>query len=218
LKQQALALHGKGIFGRVANFSALPNPTLHDGETWIALASEGAAWDPLTYYPSGQYYSNGVSWLYDSNPYQASQSDVNAGLIGDLFVSPFTLANSTQWATKQDYLVSGTNIKTITGNSLLGAGDLVVIMPTANASLAGTGLRVVEASTLGVPSATKELIDGFLSAGATATLLSNTANWNLIGVYIGTAITGTYQGQQYYDSDYYFVCVDDNDWIRIPRG
>jgi len=139
-------------------------------------------------------------------------------LIGDLFVSPFTLANSTQWATKQDYLVSGTNIKTITGNSLLGAGDLVVIMPTANASLAGTGLRVVEASTLGVPSATKELIDGFLSAGATATLLSNTANWNLIGVYIGTAITGTYQGQQYYDSDYYFVCVDDNDWIRIPRG
>ena len=37
-----------------------------------------------------------------------------------------TGGNSTSWNAKQDALVSGTNIKTINGNSVLGSGDLVV--------------------------------------------------------------------------------------------
>lgn len=100
-ERKALALHGKGVFGKVANYATLPNPTLHDGETWIALASQGTAWLPGslggTYYPKGQYYSDGTNWIYDSTPYQSSQSDVNTGIITDQFVSPSTLANSI-WA------------------------------------------------------------------------------------------------------------------------
>jgi len=100
-KKQVLLISGMGVYGKVANYSALPDPTLHDGETWIALASQGTSWLPGsfggTYYPKGQYYSDGTNWIYDSNSYQASQSDVNTGTITDQWVSPSTLANSV-WA------------------------------------------------------------------------------------------------------------------------
>lgn len=100
-KGQTLAISGKGVFGKVANYSALPNPTLHDGETWIALASQGTSWLPGslggTFYDKGQYYSDGTNWIYDSTPYQASLSTVNTGTNDDQFVSSYTLSNST-WA------------------------------------------------------------------------------------------------------------------------
>lgn len=100
-KGQTLAISGKGVFGKVANYSALPAANLHDGETWICLASQGTPYITAlfggTYYPSGQYYSTGSTWLYDSTAYQASQSAVNAGLITDQWVSPNTLSNS-DWA------------------------------------------------------------------------------------------------------------------------
>lgn len=56
----------------------------------------------------------------------ATQAEVNTGTNTDKFVTPDTLKNSTQWATKQDTLVSGSNIKTINGSSVLGAGNLEV--------------------------------------------------------------------------------------------
>ncbi len=57
---------------------------------------------------------------------EATQPEVNTGTATGVYVSPSTLANSTQWATKQDLLVSATNIKTINGSSVLGSGDLTV--------------------------------------------------------------------------------------------
>jgi len=113
-KKQVLLISGMGVYGKVANYSALPDPTLHDGETWIALASQGTSWLPGsfggTYYPKGQYYSDGTNWIYDSNSYQASQSDVNTGTITDQWVSPSTLANSI-WA----FTVSKVLATTLTG-------------------------------------------------------------------------------------------------------
>ena len=85
-------------------------------------------------------------------------------------------------------------------------------------SFSGSTSRIVEAGATGALTATKDLIDSFLSAGTASTLLSTTTNWSPAKVYTGTTITGTYQGQQYYDSTYYFICVDDNDWIRIARA
>ena len=41
----------------------------------------------------------------------------------------YTPVSPTQLATKQDSLVSGTNIKTVGGNSILGSGDLTVAPP-----------------------------------------------------------------------------------------
>ena len=62
-------------------------------------------------------------------------------------------------------------------------------------------------------------IDAYLISGsATALLLENGNNWDIDGVYIGTSITSTYQGQSYYSNKYWFTAVDDNNWIRLLRG
>lgn len=115
---------------------------------------------------------------------------------------------------------------TVTGNTTFNSGlsaTTLTVSTTSNlygnifTSFSGSTNRVVEAGATGALTATKDLIDSFLSAGTAATLLSTTSNWNASKVYTGTTITGTYQGQQYYDSNYYFVCVDDNDWIRMAR-
>ena len=57
-----------------------------------------------------------------------------------------------------------------------------------------------------------------ISGGATANLLEDTANWDIDGTYIGTTITGTYQGQKHYNSSYFFEAVADNLFIRLIRG
>ena len=114
----------------VANYSALPSPASATGLFYWVESSQGTSWLPGslggTYYNSGMYYSNGVSWTFMNVPYQATQDEVNTGTNNDKFVTPNTFTNATKWGTKQDTLVSATNIKTINGNSILGSGDLVI--------------------------------------------------------------------------------------------
>lgn len=62
------------------------------------------------------------------------------------------------------------------------------------------------------------IVEQYLTTGAITALLENTANWDINGVYTGSAITGTFQGQSHYDGNYYFTAVDDNVWIRLIRG
>lgn len=62
------------------------------------------------------------------------------------------------------------------------------------------------------------IVDQYLPAGTITALLENTANWDINGNYIGTGITGTYQGQSHYDGNYWFTAVADNVWIRLIRG
>jgi len=85
----------------VANYSALPDPTTVSGKFYWAEASQGTSWLPGslggTYYNSGMYYSNGVSWTFMNVPYQATQAEVNTGTNNDKFVTPSTLKNSTQF-------------------------------------------------------------------------------------------------------------------------
>jgi hypothetical protein len=47
--------------------------------------------------------------------------------------------------------------------------------------------------------------------------LNNTGNWNASGVYVGTTITGTFQGQKHYNTTHFFEAVDNNEWIRLLR-
>lgn len=85
-----------------------------------------------------------------------------------------------------------------------------------NTAMSGSSNRLVESSSTGALTATRELIDGFLVAGTAATLLTTTASWTGVN-YTGTAITGTYQGQQYYNNTYVYLAVNDNDWVRMAR-
>lgn len=82
---------------------------------------------------------------------------------------------------------------------------------TTQASILGTALGAGTVSEI-------PIVEQYLSAGTTATLLENTSNWDVNGVYTGTAITGTYQGQAHYNGNYWFTAVDDNVWIRLIRG
>ena len=61
-------------------------------------------------------------------------------------------------------------------------------------------------------------IEAYLVSGSTNTnLLDDTNNWNINGAYIGTSLTGTYQGQSYYNNNYWFTAVVDDTWIRLIR-
>lgn len=62
------------------------------------------------------------------------------------------------------------------------------------------------------------IIEAYIPAGATTTLLETTTNWDVNGNYTGTSITGTFQGQSHYNGNYWFTAVDDNVWIRLVRG
>jgi hypothetical protein len=66
-------------------------------------------------------------------PMEVSTAGVN--LTGSPTVNSVAIANTTQLATKQDTLVSGTNIKTINGASLLGSGNIPVV--TSPSGVAG---------------------------------------------------------------------------------
>jgi hypothetical protein len=66
-------------------------------------------------------------------PMAVSTTTIN--LTGTAQVGGVAIANTTQVAAKQDTLVSGTNIKTINGASLLGSGDIPVV--TSPSGVAG---------------------------------------------------------------------------------
>ena len=61
-------------------------------------------------------------------PMAVSTTTIN--LTGTAQVGGVAIANTTQVAAKQDTLVSGTNIKTINGTSVLGAGNIVTPQPS----------------------------------------------------------------------------------------
>jgi hypothetical protein len=85
--------------------------------------------------------------------------------------------------------------------------------------LANTGTtRVVEVSSGGTVSATRDIISGYISDSTAITNLTTAGNWTINGSYTGTSITGTYQGQNYYDDNYLYTFVADNTPIRLIRG
>ena len=114
----------------VANYSALPDPTTIPYQIWICENAEGTQWLPGslggTYYPEGGYVSNGTKWIYHKDNYQATQNEVNIGTVTNKWLSPFTFENASKWNTKENILVSGTNIKTINGDTILGSGDIII--------------------------------------------------------------------------------------------
>jgi len=127
-----------------------------------------------------------------------------------------TINTVTGWTINGNLLTTGTttlnSTLSVVGNSALNGG-------ITSTSLAGATDRVVQVSSGGSVSASIDIISAYISTGSTAaTQLSNTSNWDINGVYTGSTITGTFQGQRHYDSNYYYEAVADNLFIRLIRG
>lgn len=125
----------------VANYSALPNPTTVSGQFYWCESSQGTSWLPGslggTYYNSGMYYSNGVSWSFVNVPYQATQTEVNTGTNTDKFVTPSTFANASKWNTKQDSLTDvnfGSFSNGLTAKTTIVDADSVNIVDSADSN------------------------------------------------------------------------------------
>lgn len=114
---------GIGIFPVVANYSALPAPATVPGVTYVVLNSQGSRLF-FNYYSKGLYYSDGTSWIYTDTPIVATQAEMDAGVNGEKYGTPATINALLKWSTKQDALVSGTSIKTIEGQNILGSGNI----------------------------------------------------------------------------------------------
>lgn len=105
-----------------------------------------------------------------------------------------------------------TNALVVTGNTVM-SGSVTVT------SFADTGTtRMVETNSGGTLSATRQIVSAFGLPSSAMTALSLNANWDNNGLYTGTTIDSTYQGQEYYDSAYYYRAVSDNYFIRLIRG
>lgn len=144
-------LTGSGYKFIVDNYTELQGVTPTTGDFAYVKNSQGTAWLPGslggTYYAKGIYYYLGSEWTYVGEfPINATQLEVSTGVVSDKFVTPNTLANSTQWNTKantvhshiigdvtglqtainskQDTLVNEVNIKSLNGSNLIGSGSI----------------------------------------------------------------------------------------------
>ena len=106
---------------------------------------------------------------------------------------------------------------TIVGDTNISGATNMAQSITASIFVASNN-RIVESNSGGTVSATKVIIDAYLTSGGTvANLLENGTNWSPSGVYTGSTITGTYQGQKHYSTTYFFEAVQDNLFIRLQR-
>ena len=152
--------------------------------------------------------SGNVYWA----PTFSGSSSVNT------FVTGFTYSNNNLTILQnQGQLPLTVNISSMTGLTINGGLTATTITST---DLSGNGDRIVIASSVGTLSASSQsIIQTYIDpTGTVAGYLDNTSNWDINGIYTGTTITGTYQGQKHYNLNYFFEAVDDNLWIRLIRG
>ena len=115
--------------------------------------------------------------------------------------------------------LQGVTASTISATTLTIGGSSTFKGGITATTLSGTTSRMVESSSTGEITANSTIITAYItSGGTTANLLENTSNWDINGVYTGSTITGTFQGQKHYNPDYFFEAVADNLFIRYIRG
>lgn len=160
----------------VTNYSALPDPTTVPEEFYWCENSQGTSWLPGslggTYYNSGLYYSNGVSWTFMNVPYQATQSEVNTGTNTDKFITPSTFENASKWNSKQDkpQILNLTSDYTLTSST--SAQKLFNVGTGGNGAFDATASTIYEFE-LFVDLSTLSSTSGFFSFSLTGTATYN---------------------------------------------
>jgi hypothetical protein len=136
---------GSGVetnYPEVATYADLPTASTVTGKIYIVRTTTGVIY--INRKLAGIYRSSGSEWLYLGDVATYSLTDHNHNLAdlteksynsltdkpsiptktSDITNDSGFITNSYHDSTKQDTLVSGTNIKTVGGQSLLGEGDI----------------------------------------------------------------------------------------------
>jgi hypothetical protein len=143
---------GTAIITNDSRLSDARTPTAHN-QSWLTITSTPTTTTGygLPAYPTTLPASDVYSWAKASTKPTYTYSEVEAAAtshtqaISTITGSQDSLNNklnrgeaTTLLATKQATLVSGTNIKTVNGNSLLGSGDIAISGSAAWGSITGT--------------------------------------------------------------------------------
>ena len=201
------------------------------GETIFTGGLSADTFSATTYYnlPSSTFTGGTVSGPtiftvgLSANTFSAT-TYFNLPVTADTFTTAFTYSNNVLTLARNQGLSSFTaTINSMTGLTINGVlsvtGATALNGVISSTGLSGTTDRMVQVNSAGGVSATAPIITGYITSGGTAAnLLENTANWDIDGVYTGTSITGTYQGQKHYNGNYFFEAVNDNLFIRLIRG
>ena len=124
------------VDGTTSTLYAPTPPTVDNTPTQSSSnpVSSGGVYDLIHYYDNGNYGITTVGM---------SGSDY-VQFAGEPRYNNSALATTAQVSAKQDALVSGTNIKTVNGTSILGSGNISTVeLPTVTASDNGKVLQVV---------------------------------------------------------------------------
>jgi hypothetical protein len=137
----------------------------------------------------------------------------------DRFVTGFTYNDNTFTIFDNSGSTFDATINTMTGLTINGnlsvTGTSQLDGGISSLSFTGTTDRIVQVNSGG----TFIAVSIYIPSGSTAaTELSTISNWDINGNYIGPAITGTLQGQKWYDGNYFYEAIQDNVFVRLIRG
>tara|TARA_X000000368_G_C23050052_1_gene720958 strand:+ start:719 stop:1864 length:1146 start_codon:yes stop_codon:yes gene_type:complete len=149
---------------------------------------------------------NGIPQQVDKSTLGGSGSGVPTLNDGQLFIGDNT-NNAQSVDMSGDVNIDNTGITTIQPDSV----TYDKIQDVSQASILGNQSGSGTVSEI-------PIVEQYLTTGVNTSLLEDTSNWDVNGDYIGSTITGTYQGQSHYNGNYWFTAVDDNIWIRLIRG
>lgn len=202
-----------------------------------AIRSKGGTSSPLVY-PSGFVSAvNAIPTSASPSPYTSSPAmdgTASAGSSDDYSRGDHVHPTDTS---RQEALVSGTNIKTINNESILGSGNLVVessyTLPTASSSTKG-GIKVSTYDGFVMSGENlRQLIDvsmngtavRYISASTSSTVAANMNGWHVNDVYVdpdagltakracgvvsASAVINTAVGGQYRSSSVYIPLPED---------
>jgi hypothetical protein len=86
----------------------------------------------------------------------------------------------------------------------------------------GSSNRMVEATTTGSLTASRNIYTTYISDGTAQSLITNSSNWSTLGIWIGPTVSNVYAGQKHYDNNYLYEAVTGNgstaSFIRLIRG
>ena len=151
----------------------IPDPTSAEGSV-LKVVDGALAWASLG---GGGYDGDPTTIIQDSTHRFVSDTEKST------------------WDSKQEVLISGTDIKTVNGSSILGAGDLSISASTAWGGITGTLSSQTDLATR-----LDEMVTEASTKGGAATVndrlntISNFASPNAGGVVIGQYYDNSFQG------------------------